>query len=96
MPNLDTLTLHAGQRPDKETHSRAVPIYQTTSYCYDDAAMAAGVFDGSVKGYTYTRIENPTVNTLEERMTAVEEGAACVFTYYHSPRNISTSTTEGN
>lgn len=78
MSKLDTLQLHAGQRPDSETHARAVPIYQTTSYCYDGAAMAAGVFDGSVKGYTYTRIENPTVNTLEERMTAIEGGAATV------------------
>lgn len=78
MPRLETQQLHAGQRPDRETHARAVPIYQTTSYCYDDAAMAAGVFDGSVKGYTYTRIENPTVATLEERMTAIEDGVATV------------------
>ncbi|MBE5778729.1 MAG: O-acetylhomoserine aminocarboxypropyltransferase/cysteine synthase [Clostridiales bacterium] len=78
MANLDTIQLHAGQRPDRETHSRAVPIYMTTSYCYDDAAMAAGVFDGSMPGYTYSRIENPTVNTLEERITAIEDGAATV------------------
>ena len=78
MANLDTIQLHAGQHPDRETHSRAVPIYMTTSYCYDDAAMAAGVFDGSMAGYTYYRIENPTVNTLEERITAIEEGAATV------------------
>lgn len=78
MSKLDTLQLHAGQHPDSETHSRAVPIYQTTSYCYDGAAMAAGVFDGSMKGYTYSRIENPTVNTLEERMTAIEGGKATV------------------
>lgn len=75
---LDTLQLHAGQRPDRETHSRATPIYQSTSYCYDDAAMAAGVFNGSVKGFTYTRIENPTVSVLEERMAAIEQGAAAV------------------
>lgn len=78
MSHLDTIQLHAGQRPDRETHARAVPIYMTTSYCYDDAAMAAGVFDGSMPGYTYSRIENPTVHTLEERITAIEEGAATV------------------
>ena len=78
MSHLDTIQLHAGQHPDRETHSRAVPIYMTTSYCYDDAAMAAGVFDGSMPGYTYSRIENPTVHTLEERITAIEEGAAIV------------------
>ncbi|MEG2252128.1 MAG: O-acetylhomoserine aminocarboxypropyltransferase/cysteine synthase family protein, partial [Clostridia bacterium] len=55
-----------------------MPIYQTTSYCYDDAAMAAGVFNGSVPGYTYTRIENPTVSALEQRMAALEGGVAAV------------------
>ena len=48
MSNLDTLQLHAGQKPDQETHSRALPIYQTTSYCYENAAMAAGVVKYSV------------------------------------------------
>ncbi|MEG0996916.1 MAG: O-acetylhomoserine aminocarboxypropyltransferase/cysteine synthase family protein [Clostridia bacterium] len=75
---FDTLQLHAGQQPDAETHARAMPIYQTTSYCYDDAAMAAGVFNGSVPGYTYTRIENPTVSALEQRMAALEGGVAAV------------------
>ncbi|MEG1892209.1 MAG: O-acetylhomoserine aminocarboxypropyltransferase/cysteine synthase family protein [Clostridia bacterium] len=75
---FDTLQLHAGQQPDAETHARAMPIYQTTSYCYDDAAMAAGVFNGSVPGYTYTRIENPTVSALEQRMAALESGVAAV------------------
>ncbi|MEG2208618.1 MAG: O-acetylhomoserine aminocarboxypropyltransferase/cysteine synthase family protein [Clostridia bacterium] len=75
---FDTLQLHAGQQPDAETHARAMPIYQTTSYCYDDAAMAAGGFNGSVPGYTYTRIENPTVSALEQRMAALEGGVAAV------------------
>lgn len=75
---FDTLQLHAGQTPDGDTGARATPIYQTTSYCFRDAAAAAGVFDGSVKGYTYTRIENPTVETLEKRMAALEKGAAAV------------------
>lgn len=75
---FDTITLHAGQQPDSQTRSRALPIYQTTSYCYPSAQDAAGVFDGSVKGYTYTRIENPTVEALEERVCAIERGKACV------------------
>ncbi len=75
---FDTLQLHAGQHPDGDTGSRAMPIYQTTSYCFEDAAAAAGVFDGSVKGYTYTRIENPTVEALENRVTALERGVSAV------------------
>ena len=75
---FDTLQLHAGQKPDGQTHARAMPIYQTTSYCYEDAAMAAGVFSGALPGYTYTRIENPTISALEERMTALEGGCAAV------------------
>lgn len=75
---LNTLQLHAGQRPDKQTGSRAVPIYQTTSYCYPDAETASGVFSGEAEGYTYARIENPTVRVLEERMTALEGGVASV------------------
>lgn len=75
---FDTLQLHAGQTPDAQTHSRAVPIYQTTSYCYPDAQAAADVFSGTADGFTYTRIENPTVSVLEERVCALEGGAACV------------------
>ena len=75
---MDTLLLHAGQTPDKETYARAVPIYQTTSYCYPNAQTAADVFSGAADGYTYTRIENPTVSVLEERVCALEGGEACV------------------
>lgn len=74
----ETLQLHAGQTPDQETCARAVPIYQTTSYCYPNARAAADVFSGAAEGYTYTRIENPTVEVLETRLTALEGGAACV------------------
>ncbi len=75
---FDTLQLHAGQPPDKATGARAMPIYQTTSYCFPSAQEAAGVFAGQVEGFTYTRIENPTVAALEARMTALERGAASV------------------
>ena len=77
-PGFDTLQLHAGQSPDSQTGSRAVPIYQTTSYCYPNAAAAADVFSGKAEGFTYTRIENPTVSTLEQRVCALEGGAGCV------------------
>ncbi len=75
---FDTLQLHAGQHPDKETRARAMPIYQTTSYCYPSAEDAAGVFAGETEGFTYTRIENPTVAALEKRVTALEKAAASV------------------
>jgi O-acetylhomoserine (thiol)-lyase len=72
------LQLHAGQTPDADTGARAVPIYQTTSYCYPSAKAAADVFCGAAEGYTYTRIENPTVEVLETRLCALEGGAGCV------------------
>ncbi|NCB64322.1 MAG: O-acetylhomoserine aminocarboxypropyltransferase/cysteine synthase, partial [Clostridia bacterium] len=75
---FETLQLHAGQAPDKQTHARAVPIYQTTSYCYPCAQEAADVFSGAAEGFTYTRIENPTVRVLEERLTALEGGKAAI------------------
>lgn len=75
---FETLQLHAGQQPDGQFGARALPIYQTTSYCYPTADAAAGVFAGKQEGYTYTRIENPTVTALEERMTALEGGNAAV------------------
>ena len=75
---FETLQLHAGQIPDRETCARAVPIYQTTSYCYPNAAAAADVFSRAAEGFTYTRIENPTVRVLEQRVCALERGEACV------------------
>ncbi|NLI22121.1 MAG: O-acetylhomoserine aminocarboxypropyltransferase/cysteine synthase [Clostridiales bacterium] len=74
----ETLELHAGQTPDRQTYARAVPIYQTTSYCYPSAKAAADVFCRATDGYTYTRIENPTVDVLEKRLCALEGGKACV------------------
>jgi len=77
---FDTLSLHAGQRPDPATGSRATPIYQTTSFVFDDAARAAGLFSMGRAGYVYSRIANPTVSVLEERMAALEGGVGAVAT----------------
>ena len=76
----ETLALHAGQRPDPTTGSRAVPIYQTTSYVFDDVDQAAGLFNLDLPGHIYTRISNPTVSAFEERMAALEGGVAAVAT----------------
>src|SRR5713226_7685860 len=69
-----TRALHAGQRPDAETGARAVPIYQTTSYVFDDTAHAAAVFNLQRLGNIYTRIMNPTTAAFEERMATLERG----------------------
>ena len=76
----ETLALHAGQRPDPTTGSRAVPIYQTTSYVFEDVDEAAGLFNLDLPGHIYTRISNPTVSAFEERMAALEGGVAAVAT----------------
>src|SRR5208282_6535145 len=73
-PAFETLSLHAGQHPDPVTRSRAVPIYQTTSYVFDDADHAAGLFNLERAGHIYTRISNPTTAVLEERLAALEDG----------------------
>lgn len=73
---LDTLALHAGQQPDPATGARAVPIYQTTSYCFQDADHAAALFNLERPGYIYSRIGNPTVAVLEERIAALDKGVA--------------------
>ena len=72
----ETLCLHAGQIPDRETGSRAVPIYQTSSYVFDDAEHAASLFNLQTFGNVYTRLSNPTTATFEERMAALEGGRA--------------------
>ncbi len=74
----ETLALHAGQEPDESTGARAVPIYQTTSYVFDDTQHAADLFALKVPGNIYTRIMNPTWNVLEERITALEGGVAAL------------------
>ncbi len=76
----ETLALHAGQRPDPATGSRAVPIYQTTSYVFADVDEAAGLFNLDLPGHIYTRISTPTVAAFEERMAALEGGVAAVAT----------------
>jgi O-acetylhomoserine (thiol)-lyase len=74
--HLETLALHAGQTVDSDTLSRAVPIYQTTSYLFKDTAHAADLFALKEFGNIYTRIMNPTNDCLEKRLAALEGGAA--------------------
>ena len=73
---IETLCLHAGQIPDPATGSRAVPIYQTTSYVFDDTDHAASLFNLQTFGNIYTRMMNPTNAVFEERMAALENGRA--------------------
>jgi O-acetylhomoserine (thiol)-lyase len=73
---LETLALHAGYETDPTTKSAAVPIYQTTSYTFDDAQHGADLFDLKVPGNIYTRIMNPTNDVLEKRVAALEGGIA--------------------
>ncbi|HXP31199.1 MAG TPA: O-acetylhomoserine aminocarboxypropyltransferase [Stellaceae bacterium] len=79
-PKFATLSLHAGQRPDPATGARAVPIYQTTSYVFRDSDQAAALFNLEEPGYIYSRIANPTVAVLEERIAALEGGVGAVCT----------------
>jgi len=78
--HFDTLQLHAGQQIDPTTKSRAVPIYQTTSYGFDNAAHAADLFGLRQFGNIYTRIMNPTTDVFEQRIAAMEGGVAAVAT----------------
>lgn len=75
---FDTLALHAGQRPDPVTGARAVPIYQSTSYVFRDVEHAASLFNLEVGGHIYSRISNPTVAVLEERLAALEGGVGAL------------------
>ncbi len=77
---FDTLALHAGQHPDPEFRARAVPIYQTTSYMFEDTAHAASLFNLERAGHIYSRISNPTVAVLEERLSALENGVGAICT----------------
>jgi len=76
----ETLAVHAGQIPDPVTHSRAVPLYQTTSYVFQDADHAARLFGLQEFGNIYTRIMNPTTDVLEKRVAALEGGVAGLAT----------------
>jgi len=77
---FDTLSLHAGQQPDPATGARAVPIYQTTSYVFDDTDHAAALYNLERPGHIYTRLSNPTVAVMEERVAALEGGIGAVAT----------------
>ncbi|MEF8818946.1 MAG: O-acetylhomoserine aminocarboxypropyltransferase/cysteine synthase family protein [Haloferacaceae archaeon] len=78
-PGFATRALHAGGEPDPSTNARAPPIHQTTSYVFEDADDAAGQFALEKEGHIYTRLMNPTVGRLQERIAALERGvgAAC-------------------
>jgi O-acetylhomoserine (thiol)-lyase len=74
----ETLAIHAGQIPDAATGARALPIYQTSSYVFDSAEHAASLFNLQTFGNVYSRLSNPTVAVLEERVAALEGGRAAV------------------
>jgi len=78
--SIATDSLHAGQEPDPATGSRAPPLYQTTSYVFEDADDAASQFALEEPGYIYTRLMNPTVETLQERLAALEGGVGAAAT----------------
>jgi O-acetylhomoserine (thiol)-lyase len=77
-PGFETLALHGGQKPDPTTNARAVPIYQTTSYVFNDADHAADLFGLKESGNIYTRIMNPTTDVFEQRMAALEGGVGAL------------------
>ena len=77
--SFETKQIHAGQQPDPTTNARALPIYQTTSYVFDDTAHAAALFGLEVPGNIYTRIGNPTTDVVEQRIAALEGGVAALF-----------------
>ena len=77
---FDTLSLHAGQRPEATTRARATPIYQTASYVFEDADHAAAIFNIERTGHVYSRISNPTNAVLEERIAALEGGVGAIAT----------------
>lgn len=77
-PGFDTLQIHAGARPDPATGARQVPIYQTTAYVFKDADHAARLFNLQEVGWVYSRLTNPTVSALAERIAALEGGVGAV------------------
>ena len=82
---FDTLSLHAGHVPDPIHGSRAVPIHQTTSYVFKDCEHAASLYNMELGGHLYTRISNPTVAVLEQRVAALDGG--CLLYTSPSPRD---------
>ncbi len=79
-PGFETLALHAGAAPDPSTGARQTPIYQTTSYVFEDVDHAAALFNLEQLGFIYSRITNPTVAKLEERLAALEGGVGATAT----------------
>jgi O-acetylhomoserine (thiol)-lyase len=77
--SFETKQIHAGQQPDPTTNARALPIYQTTSYVFDDTSHAAALFGLEIPGNIYTRIGNPTTDVVEQRIAALEGGVAALF-----------------
>ncbi|HLP04019.1 MAG TPA: PLP-dependent transferase, partial [Paludibacter sp.] len=77
---FETLQVHAGQEVDGTTKSRAVPIYQTSSYVFDDAAHGADLFALRKFGNIYTRLMNPTTDVFEKRIAALEGGVSALAT----------------
>ena len=75
---IETIAVHGGYSPDPTTKAVAVPIYQTTSYAFDDTQHGADLFDLKVAGNIYTRIMNPTQDVLEKRVAAMEGGIAAL------------------
>src|SRR4249920_57628 len=78
--HFETLQLHAGQQVDPTTKARAVPIYQTTSYAFNNSEHAANLFGLKEFGNIYTRIMNPTTDVFEQRLAALEGGVAALAT----------------
>lgn len=78
--NFDSLALHAGQQPDVATGARATPIYQTSSFVFENSDQAAALFNIERSGHVYSRISNPTCAVLEERITALEGGVGAIAT----------------
>src|SRR5689334_25035918 len=79
-PHFDTLTLHAGARPDPATGARATPIYQSSSFVFPDTDHAAALFNMERAGHVYSRLSNPTCAVLEERIAALEGGIGAIAT----------------
>lgn len=79
-PGFETLALHAGQAPDPTTGARALPLHQSTSYVFNDADHAAALFNLEAVGFIYSRLTNPTVAALEERLAALEGGVGATAT----------------
>ncbi|MFO1300266.1 MAG: O-acetylhomoserine aminocarboxypropyltransferase [Burkholderiaceae bacterium] len=77
---FDTLSLHAGAAPDRETGARATPIYLSTAFVFRDSDHAASLFNMEQSGHVYSRISNPTVSVLEERIAALEAGVGAIAT----------------